>query len=182
VNTTEAEAIPMRLITPSRLIPAALILATVLATGCSTLIQQSYEGDGTASNMHLSAYSGTTAVYGSTDPVGDARELVRQEYARLGVAHFKKDGRITYQELKTQAHDVGADIVLFSVTYPGSSQNLPPVALDDSGAPYTLSPFVYATSTPVAGATSAAVPPGAAAVNGQEYEYTLTFWRKAPVG
>ena len=182
MNITEAEDIPMRLITPSRLIPATLILGAVLATGCSTLIQQSYEGDGTASNMLLSAYSGTTAVYGSTDPVGDARELVRQEYARIGVAHFRKDGRVRYEELKTQAHDVGADIVLFSVSYPGSTQNLPPVALDDNGAPYTLSPFVYATSTPVAGGNNTGISPGAAAVSGQEYEYTLTFWRKAPVG
>jgi hypothetical protein len=169
----------MRPITPGGRISAALILGTLLCAGCSTLIKQSYEGDPTASNMKLAAYSGTTAVYGSTDPEGDSRELVNEDYARIGVSKFTKDGRVRYSELQSEANDVGADIVLFSVKSPGMSQFLPPVALNSDGTPYTLAPYVYPNSVPVAGNYGGASS-GAAAVSGQEYEYTLSFWRKAP--
>jgi hypothetical protein len=162
----------MKLLTPGGRISAALILGTLFSAGCSTLIKQSYQGDPQASQMKLSAYSGTTAIYGSTDPVADSRKLVSEEYARIGISTFRKDGRVTYAELQSQANDVGADIVLFSVKWTGSTQYLPPVALNADGAPYTLAPF--------AGENPAAAPPGAAAVSGQDYEYTLSFWRRAP--
>jgi hypothetical protein len=167
--------------TPRALLPAALILGVLLCGGCSTLIKQSYEGDPTASNMKLSAYSGSTAVYGSTNPEGDSRELVNEEYARIGVSKFTKDGRVRYSELLAEASDVGADIVLFSVKWAGSPQFLPPVALNGDGAPYTLAPYVYANSV-AAPAPYTSASSGAAAVSGQEYEYTLSFWRRAPKG
>jgi hypothetical protein len=165
---------------PGRRIPAVLILATLLCSGCSTLIKQSYEGDPSASNMKLSAYSGSTAIYGSTDPEGDGRQLVKEEYARIGVSKFMKDGRVRYEELQSEANDVGADIVLFSVKWAGSREYLPPIALNGDGAPYTLAPFVYPNSAPVAGGAYAGATSGAAAISGQQYEYTLSFWRKSP--
>jgi hypothetical protein len=169
----------MNPITPRGLVPAALILGALLCGGCSTLIKQSYEGDPTASNMKLSAYSGSTAVYGSTNPEGDSRELVSEDYARIGVSKFTKDGRVKYSELQSEAGDVGADIVLFSVKWAGSDQFLAPIALNGDGAPYTLAPYVYANSAPVA-PNNAVANSGAAAVSGQQYEYLLTFWRRAP--
>jgi hypothetical protein len=169
----------MNPITRRGLPPAALILSVLLCGGCSTLIKQSYEGDPTASNMKLAAYSGSTAVYGSTDPEGDSRELVSEEYARIGVSKFTKDGRVKYSELQSEANDVGADIVLFSVKTAGSPQFLPPIALNGDGLPYTLAPYVYPNSVPVA-PSSAAANSGAAAISGQEYEYRLSFWRRAP--
>jgi hypothetical protein len=169
----------MNPITRRGLVPAALILSVLLCGGCSTLIKQSYEGDPTASNMKLSAYSGSTAVYGSTNPRDDSRELVSEDYARIGVSKFTKDGRVKYSELQSEAGDVGADIVLFSVKWAGSDQFLPPIALNGDGAPYTLAPYVYANSVPVP-PNNAVANSGAAAVSGQQYEYLLTFWRRAP--
>src|ERR1035438_5572757 len=98
----------MKPITPSGRISAALILGTLFSAGCSTLIKQSYQGDPQASQMKLSAYSGTTAIYGSTDPVADSRKLVSEEYARIGISTFRKDCRVMYAELQSQANDVGA--------------------------------------------------------------------------
>ncbi len=166
--------------TPGGLISAALLIGTLLSTGCSTLIKQSYEGDPTASNMKLASYSGTTAVYGSTNLEGDGRELVKEDYARIGVSKFLKDGRVSYEELKSEADDVGADVVLFSVKLPGSPQYLPPVALKGDGTPYTLAPFIYPSSAPVPDGYNTAADPNSAAIKGQQYEYTLSFWRKAP--
>lgn len=170
----------MKPITPGGLISAALIIGSLLSAGCSTLIKQSYEGDPTASNMKLASYSGKTAVYGTTDPEGDSRQLVKEDYARIGTSNFEKDGRVQYEELQSEANDVGADVVLFSVKLPGSSQFLAPVALKGDGTPYTLAPFIYPSSTPVADGYNTSADPGTAAVRGQHYEYVLSFWRKAP--
>ncbi len=170
----------MKPITPGGRISAALIIGTLLTAGCSTLIKQSYEGDPAASNMKLAAYSGSTAIYGSTDPEGDGRQLVNENYTRIGESKFQKDGRVRYEELQSEAKDVGADIVLFSVKWQGSRQFLPPVALNSDGTPYTLAPFVYPNSVPVAGGSYSGANSGEAAISGQDYSYTLSFWRKAP--
>jgi hypothetical protein len=170
----------MKSITPTGGLIASLSLAAFVLTGCTTVIKQSYEGDPAASNMKLAAYSGSTAVYGSTDPEGDGRELVSESYARIGVSHFEKDGRVRYAELQSEAKDVGADIVLFSVKWQGSTQYLPPVALNDDGAPYTLAPFVHPNAVPAAAASYSSANSGDAAISGQDYSYTLSFWRKAP--
>jgi hypothetical protein len=171
----------MKSITLGGCVSASLFLGTLLlTTGCSTLIKQSYEGDPAASNTKLAAYSGSTAVYGSTDPEGDGRQLVSEGYARIGMSNFQKDGRVKYEELQSEAKDVGADVVLFSVKWQGSRQCLPPVALNNDGAPYTLAPFVYPNSVPAAVGSYSSANSGDAAISGQSYSYMLSFWRKAP--
>lgn len=170
----------MKSITPAGGIIASLSLAAFVLTGCTTVIKQSYEGDPAASTLKLAAYSGSTAVYGSTDPEGDARQLVSESYAQIGVSKFEKEGRVKYEELQSEAKDVGADIVLFSVKGRGSRQYLPPVALNTDGTAYTLAPFVHPDSAPAAGGSYSSAASGDAAISGQDYSYTLSFWRKAP--
>jgi hypothetical protein len=188
---------------PTARVPVILALASLLVSGCSTVIKQSYEGDPASSNLKLSAYSGTTTVYGSVDPVGDARNLVAEEYARLGTSKFKTDGHVTYDELQSEGQDVGADIVLFTVMKPGIAQALRPVALNSDGTPHVLTPYTHISSASINGGnyggtasvgggmrdfngavTSSGIPgvssEDMAAINAQDYEYTVSFWRKAP--
>jgi hypothetical protein len=180
----------------------SLALAVVaLASGCSQVVRQSYEGDPASSTLKLSAFSGSTAVYGTTDPESDSRKLVNDSFARLGVSTFRSDHQVTNQEIKSEANDVGADIVLFSAMIPGTRQYAAPMALDDDNRPYNLAPYTQVTpaaapAASYAGATSVGttvsngsvttttitpVNPPVAASN-QEYEYTLSFWRKATTG
>ena len=186
--------------TPTSRLSIALALV-VLASGCAQVVRQSYEGDPASSTLKLSAYSGSTAVYGTTDPENDSRKLVSDSYARLGVSTFKSDHQVTNEEIKSEANDVGADIVLFSAKIPDTRQYVAPVALDDNNHPYNLAPYtqvtpVAAPAANYAGATSVGttvsngavttttvtpVNPPVAASN-QEYEYTLSFWRKATTG
>lgn len=193
----------MKSILSAARIPAVLALAALLASGCSTVIKQSYEGDPASSTLKLAAYSGSTAIYGSVDPVGDGRRLVDDEYARLGTSKFKTSGHVTYDELKSQAEDVGADIVLFTVMKPGIASALNPVLTNRDGTPHGLAPYTHVNSMSIAGGgyggttsvgggmqdfhgtvTSSGIPgvssEDMAAINAQEYEYTVTFWRKAP--
>jgi hypothetical protein len=192
----------MKPLTASRRLCVALTAVVALASGCSQVVRQSYEGDPASSTLKLSAYSGSTAVYGTTDPESDSRKLVADSYARLGVSTFKSDHQVTNEEIKSEANDVGADIVLFSARIPGTRQFIAPVALDDNKNPYNLAPYTQVTPVAVpaanyAGATSVGttvsngsvttttvtpVNSPVAAASNQEYEYTLSFWRKATTG
>jgi hypothetical protein len=190
---------------PTVLVSAVLVLGSLLASGCSTVIKQSYEGDPASSTLKLAAYSGSTAIFGSVDPEGDGRQLVGEDYARLGVSSFKTDGHVTFEEIKSEGEDVGADIVLFTVRKPGIGQALQPVALSNDGTPHALAPYTHISSIAVPGGnyggttsvgggmqnfngpvTASGIPgisaQDAAAINAQDYEYTVSFWRKATKG
>jgi hypothetical protein len=160
--------------------PAALLaaLATLLFSGCSTVIKQSYEGSPASSTLKLSAYSGSTAVYGSVDPEGDGRRLVADEFARLGVAKFSSARPVSFSEIQSEAKDVGADIVLFSAAAPGTYQYVRPMVLNDQGSPFALAPYASASPTAVPPQDFATAPQ----MGGQEYDYLVSFWRKAPKG
>jgi hypothetical protein len=193
----------MNISTPSGLAPVALFFGVLLASGCSTVVKQSYEGDPTASTLKLSAYSGHSVIFGSVDPTGDSRNLVNDDFARLGVSSFKTDGHVTYDELQAEAQEVGADIVLFTVRKPGLAAALPPVMVNNDGTPHALSPYTHVTSMAIAGGnwggatnvgggmqnfngsvTSSGIPgvssSDMAAINAASFEYTVSFWRKAP--
>jgi hypothetical protein len=195
----------MKTPTPAAAIWAPLLFGALLFSGCSTVIKQSYEGDPATSNLKVSAYSGTTTIYGSVDPVGDSRNLVSEDYARLGVSFFKTDGHVTYDEIKSEGQDVGADVVLFTIRKPGIGQALPPVASNSDGTPLPLAPYTHINSMAIAGGnyggatsvgggmqnfngtvTSSGIPgvsaQDMAAINAQEFEYTVSFWRKATKG
>jgi hypothetical protein len=172
----------MKSFTPVARVSVAMLLGSLILSGCSTLIKQSYEGDPATSDLKVSAYSGSTAVYGSTDPVGDGRRLVSDEYARLGSSSFTTSRVVKFRELQSEADDVGADIVLFSARISGSRQYLQPVALNDAGSRYTLAPYVHASESGPAAAPYGGAPQQMAAGNGQEYDYLISFWRKAPKG
>jgi hypothetical protein len=195
----------MKFNTPAGCVTAAGFIAALLVSGCSTVIKQSYEGDPASSTLKLASYSGTSAIYGSVDPVGDSKNLVDQDYARLGVSSFKTDGHVTYDELQSEAQDVGADIVLFTVRKPGIGAALAPVAVNNDGTPHTLAAYTHVNSMAIAGGnyggatsvgggmqnfngsvTSSGIPgvssSDLAAINAQSYEYTVSFWRKATKG
>jgi hypothetical protein len=157
-----------------------LILGCLIASGCSTVIKQSYEGDQSTSTLKVSSYSGSTAVYGSTDPEGDGRRLVGDEYAKLGSSSFTTARVVKFSELQSEANDVGADIVLFAAKTAGTTQYVQPMALNDSAALYTLAPYAHASDTGPAGPQYGGAPQPM--TNGQEYDYLISFWRKAPKG
>ncbi|HEY1848069.1 MAG TPA: hypothetical protein VGG37_02630 [Opitutaceae bacterium] len=172
----------------------AAALAALLFGGCSQVVRQSYEGDPASSDLKLAAYSGSTSVYGSTAPEADSRALVRDGYARLGVSHFTQDHQVTYAELQSEARDVGADVVLLSEKWEGSSGFLPPTALNENKAafplaaytavhPEAVSPGPYTTTT-VTGPGGTTVTSGPtvqyfAPSNGQQYKFTVSFWRRS---
>jgi hypothetical protein len=195
----------MRSTTASARVSIAILLGSLLVSGCSTIIKQSFEGDPASSTLKLSAYSGTSAIFGSVDPTGDSKRLVDEDYARLGVSSFKTDGHVTYDELQSEAQDVGADIVLFTVRKPGIGAALPPMTLNRDGTPHALSSYTHVNSMAIAGGnyggatsvgggmqdfhgtvTSSGIPgvssSDMAAINAQSYEYTVSFWRKATKG
>jgi hypothetical protein len=195
----------MKFNTSAGRLSAAVFLGALLVSGCSTVVKQSFEGDPASSTLKLASYSGTSAIYGSVDPVGDSKNLVDQDYARLGVSSFKTDGHVTYDELQSEAQDVGADIVLFTVRKRGIGAALPPVTVSNNGTPHALAAYTrvnsmsmatvyYGGTTSVGGGvqsfngsvTSSGIPgvssSDMAAINAQSYEYTVSFWRKATKG
>ncbi len=195
----------MKSTTPACGILASLSLAAFVLSGCTTIIKQSYEGDPASSTLKLAAYSGTSTIYGSVDPVGDSKNLVDGDYARLGVSSFKTDGHVTYEEMQSEAQDIGADIVLFTVRKPGIGQALPPMTVNRDGTAHSLAPYTHVNSMAIAGGnyggatsvgggmqnfngsvTSSGIPgisaSDMAAINAQSYEYTVSFWRKATKG
>jgi hypothetical protein len=159
-----------------------LLLGSLLASGCSTVIKQSYEGNPATSNLKVSSFSGSTAVYGSTDPEGDGRRLVGDEYAELGSSKFTTARIVKFAELQSEANDVGADIVLFSAMVSGSMQHLRPMALNPDGTPYVLAPYANASTTGPAGGDYAAAPAQTSVASEQQFDYLISFWRKAPKG
>jgi hypothetical protein len=182
-----------------------LLLGTLVLSGCSTVVKQSFEGDPASSTLKLASYSGTSTIYGSVDPVGDSKNLVDGDYARLGVSSFKTDGHVTYEELQSEAQDIGADIVLFTVRKPGIGQALPPMTVNRDGTAHSLAPYTHVNSMAIAGGnyggatsvgggmqnfngsvTSSGIPgisaSDMAAINAQSYEYTVSFWRKTTKG
>jgi hypothetical protein len=164
---------------PTHRLICSLILGTVLLSGCSTVVKQSYEGDPATSDLKVASYSGSTIIYGSVAPEGDARRLVSDDFARLGTSKVSSDHLLKYDELQSEANDVGGDIVLVSARSPGTHQYLKPLILNDAGTPYTLAPYGHESTTGPAGPDYIAAEQ-MGTTNGQSYDYVITFWRKAP--
>jgi hypothetical protein len=183
---------------------AAVVVAS-LASGCSTVVQQSYRDSSSAPSVALLPYSGETKVYGSYHLDYDAANLLREGYAQIGTSSFKTDGHVTFDELREQAKAVGADIVLFLKVNPRSHRPMDPVAVNNDGSAHSLNPYVHIGSVGLAGGnyggatsvgggtsdfkgsvTSSGIPgvssEDMAAINAPEFEYTATFWRKVKDG
>ena len=173
---------------------AAAAFAALLVGGCSQVVRQSFEGDPASSNLKLAAYSGSTAVYGSTAPEADSRVLVHDGYARLGQSHFTQDHQVAYAEIQSEARDIGADVVLLSEKWEGAAGFLPPTALNDSKSAFPLAAYTAVhpegvsagpyTTTTVTGPGGTTVTKGPAAgyappPNGGVYEFTVSFWRRS---
>lgn len=167
---------------PTFRLSIGLLLGALLASGCSMVIKQSYEGDPATSNLKVSSFSGSTAVYGSTDPEGDGRRLVDDEYAKLGTSKFTTARIVKFTELQSEANDVGADIVLFSARVSGSMQYLKPMAINPDGTPYVLAPYANASTSAPATGDYAGAPQQTSVPSEQQFDYVITFWRKAPKG
>jgi hypothetical protein len=157
----------------------SLIFGAALLSGCSTVVKQSYEGDPATSNLKVASYSGSTIIYGSIDPEGDGQRLVSDDYARLGTSKVSSDHLLKFDELQSEANDVGGDIVLVSARSPGTRHYLKPLILSDAGTPYTLAPYAHESTTGPAGPDYIGAEQ-MGTTNGQSYDYLITFWRKAP--
>ncbi len=188
--------------TPAARASLIALLSLLLASGCSSVVKQSYRETSPGPGAAPVANPGATQVYASIDPEDDAARLAKDGYARIGVSSFKTSGHVTLDELQAQAREVGADIVLFSVTRPGSRRAVHPFVQNNDGTQSGLRPFSHLTGTkmpnpfgappPVGGGmsefngtVSSSGIPGVsssdlAAINAPIYEYTASFWRKKP--
>jgi hypothetical protein len=187
---------------PPRGLIILLGLACVLASGCGSLVQQSYREESPGAAAPPPVRDGS-AVYASVDPEGDAAGLASDGYVRIGTSRFRTSGHVTFEQLKEQARGVGADIVLFSRTKAGSAVPVRPLVLNNDGTAHDLNPYVhlsgsvtlfsgnYGGSTSVGGGasefhgkvTSSGIPgvssEDMAFINADPFEYTASFWRKA---
>jgi hypothetical protein len=182
--------------------PAAVLALIVILSGCATIVRQSYSGRPPGPGVRLSGYSGTTEVYSSVSPGEDGSRLEKDGYVEIGVSSFRTSGHVTFGEIEAQAREAGADIVLFSMTKPGSRQPIQPVVTNDDGTPRAFSSYVhvggsltafsgrYGDSGMVGGGTmdfngsvTSSEIPGVSSremafINAQAYQYTASFWRK----
>jgi len=157
-------------------------------------------------NQALLPGNGAAVVYASVDPDADATLLAQDGYVRIGISSFKAFGHVTFDQIRDQARKVGADIVLFSESNPGSRQALPPQVFNDQGASLPLASYVHLSGSvsPFGGnyggtgsvgggtmefngkVTSSGIPGVSSAdleaMNAQPYEYTAMFWRKLQRG
>jgi hypothetical protein len=177
------------------------LLGTLLLSGCSTVVQQSYRDAPTAPSVALLPYSGESKVYGSYHLSDDADRLMKEGYAQIGTSTFRTDGHVTFEEIQDEAKAVGADIVLFLKVDPRSKRAVEPQPLNNDGTSHSLSPFVHVGSVAIAGGnwggatsvgggnkdfngtvTSSGIPgissEDMAAINAPNFDYTATFWRK----
>ena len=183
---------------------ATLLALPALVSGCGSVVAQTYHA--APPGAEFRAYSGATQVYASTDPGDDGARLAANGYVRIGVSSFATSGHVTFDELLDQARAVGADVVLFSMTKPGSGRALPPVALSGDGRPRPFASYVhvggsltafsgsYGDSGMVGGGsmdfkgsvTSSGIPSVSseemAFINAPSYQYSASFWRRRSAG
>lgn len=186
--------------------PFAVMLGAFLASGCGSIVRQSYKDVPVGAAAQLAPFGGATQVYASLDLADDGAQLSRDGFARIGVSTFKTSTHVTLEELQEQAREVGADVVLFSKKKPGTGQVLQPLAVSNDGTAHALAPYSHITSsvTPFGGkygdsgsvgggmmdfkgsVTSSGIPgvssEDLAAINAEEFSYTATFWRKMRSG
>jgi hypothetical protein len=178
-----------------------IILGALFLSGCSSIVQQSYQ-PAPASPKVLLPYSGTTSVFGSVNMDYDGERLAKDGYVRIGGSTFRTGGHVTLEEIQSAAKDVGADIVLFSKQNPDTNRTLQPQLTDNEGKTSQLTPYTqvsgsrtvfsgsYGDSGMVGGGsfafkgkvTGSGIPgvnaEEAAAIDEQRYLFLLSFWRR----
>jgi PDZ domain len=181
--------------------PIALFagIAALMLSGCVNNFSRFYTAATVSRNVTLSPYSGSTQVFSSSDLQADGLKLAEQGYTRIGVASFQTGGRVTLDQLRDQAKEVGADTVLWSNRYLGSQQSVVPFMEYHPGTTSTTNTFgTVNANANVYGSSGYANVVGSANYNGysttttpgtfstemmpitvQRYEYGATFWRKA---
>jgi len=113
--------------------------ALVSSTGCVTTpngFSQFYQDMAGPGMTNLPPYSGTTKVFSASNPTNDVKDLYRNGYWLIGASAFtgppQSDGALV-----SQAKKVGADVVLLSSAYLGSSQAAVPWIQYQPGQTYT---------------------------------------------
>jgi hypothetical protein len=159
----------------------------LLLAGCVNNFERFYTGEAISPNLALLPYSGTTKVYSSGNLQEDGLRLVQDGFVLLGVASFQTGGRVTLDQIRDQAKQVGADTVLWSDKYLGSQQAIVPLPQYNPGTTSTTN--TYGTLNTAYGsanynASSTTTTPGTFStemvpITIQRYEYSATFWRKA---
>ena len=159
----------------------------LLLSGCVNNFERFYTAEAISPNLALLPYSGGTKVYSSGDLRDDGLRLVQDGYVLLGVASFQTGGRVTLDQIRDQAKQVGADTVLWSDKYLGSQQAVVPFPQYNPGTTSTTN--TYGTVNTSYGsanynASSTTTSPGTIStemvpITIQRYEYSATFWRKA---
>ena len=175
----------------------ALAIAPALFTGCVSFqnpIAQYYSDRIGASITNLPPYSGTTAIYGMSNPDEDVKTFARKGYAMIGVSGCRGAGAVSEQMLRSQASKVGADIVLYCSKYLGSRQSAIPYFNYVPGETYTTTTSGtvnanaygsggYAYGTGYYNGTSTTTSPGTFStqwvpVTLQDYGHEALFFRK----
>lgn len=100
------------------------LFALTSLTGCVTTqngFAQFYQDFAGVNITNLPPYSGSTKIHSTSNPTNDVKELVRNGYWMIGASAFQGPAQAD-NALMTQAKKVGADVVLVTSGYLGSSQ------------------------------------------------------------
>jgi len=174
------------------------VLVGIALSGCVNDFNRFYSNAPISPNVTLLPYSGATQVFSSSNLTSDGLRLAGDGYTRIGVASFQTGGRVTVDQLRAQAKEVGADIVLWANHYLGAQQAVVPFmqynpgtmsttnsygTVNSSANAYGSGGFASATGTANYNGYSTTTTPGTFStemmpITVQRYEYGATFWRK----
>ena len=177
-----------------------LLLSIALLSGCATNYVSQYYRDHTAGvpkdqvDQRLMPYSGVTKIFSTNDHQRDGAVLAQRGYVMVGESGFEGGVSVTDAQLMEQGKKVGADIVLYSSKYQGSSQTAVPFmqyhpgqnsttyssgtanasAYGTGGSAYGTATYSGTSTTTSPGTFSTTMVP----VTVHRYSYGVTFWRK----
>lgn len=123
--------------------PFTLLVAILAFTGCATNPFGEFYRDRTAGMpaeliaKRVFPYSGTTKLFTTTNHQRDGDSLMQRGYILLGESSFEGAARVTESQILEQGKKVGADIVLYSADFRGSSQVAMPLMQYNPGASST---------------------------------------------
>ena len=175
-----------------------VVAAALLLSGCVNNFSKFYQDRSGVflanPSSHLEPYSGTTQIFTTNDPVRDMGDLRRRGYVLLGESSFVATQAVTMDQLKAQAKDVGADIVLYRTEYEGSVEAAMPLIHYQPGqtsttySSGTTNASIYGTGGTAYGTgnysgTSTTTTPGTYSttmvpVTLQRNSHDALFWRK----
>jgi hypothetical protein len=114
-----------------------ILVGLIAGGGCESDFSNHYTRSAISPSVSLRPYSGSTRLIQSENIFKDGAQLSAEGFALLGFATFQSSGRVTIDQLRDQAREVGADVVLYSVTDLGAQQSYVPVFAQNAGTSVT---------------------------------------------